>query len=132
MKQSYLELPGFEFVFLEESFVTDVVARPSSVRFSCSFVLTEHHPLYFDPRPNEFYCYLDGILLFEGVSALEWVNQATSPWVDASGELDYGNIDSLEFESNQYFLEGDWGAMTVSADRASIRFEKDESTPAKL
>ena len=114
MKQ-YIELPGFEHVYLEESYVLAVVVTPASVVFEMEIVLTAKHPEYSAPGPESFECYRVGRLEFGGVSYLEWSEQGSPPATDASGEIDYGHIDSFMWDSGQYELEGDWGVMKVTA-----------------
>lgn len=50
-----------------------------------------------------------------------WVDeQGAPPATDASGEVDFGHIDSLVWDGNAFELEGDWGRMEVSAARAEV------------
>jgi hypothetical protein len=116
---SYEELPGFATYVLEESFVLDVVAKPGVVEFRLEVVLTPEHPEYVKPDADMYLCYRDGRLVIDGVTDIRWAGQGAPPATDASGEVDYGHIDSLSFESGVFELEGDWGSMRVHA--ASVR-----------
>ena len=49
-----------------------------------------------------------------------WGGQGAAPATDASGERDFGHIDSLVWEGDAFRLEGDWGRMEVSAERAEL------------
>ncbi len=60
----YWRLGGLEDVYLEDSWVLDIVARPGTVRFDMDFVLRESHGSYHAPTPGEQYCYKRGRLLF--------------------------------------------------------------------
>ncbi|MBV8800229.1 MAG: hypothetical protein JO208_10540 [Alphaproteobacteria bacterium] len=114
--------PRFEPYYLEDSYVLGVDESDSSrLAFSLLLVLTPRHPLYSAPNPNEQYCYRNGSLTFEGVSAINWADRTFKPVHDAAGEVDYGNIDVFELEpGDRYYLEGDWGRVTVTAKSARI------------
>ena len=45
----YTELDGFENVYLEESYVLAIEARPGTVSFELEVVLTPEHPEYAPP-----------------------------------------------------------------------------------
>jgi hypothetical protein len=119
--QPYEQLPALTDLVLEESYVLDIEARPSTVRFAVDFVLTPRHPSYQPPPPNESNCYRKGELLFTGVRELAWSDQGAPPAHDASGEVDYGNIDALHWQGSRYELEGDWGQMEVLAESLTVR-----------
>ena len=116
----YENLPGFDTYVLEESWVLDVTARPGSVVFRLDLVLTPEHPRYKLPHPGNNLFYLDGQLVFEEVTDLEWVAQGGPPAIDATGEIDYGHIDTMTWDSGLYELQGDWGEMRVRARAARL------------
>jgi hypothetical protein len=118
--KSYVELPGFEHVFLEESYVLAVVARPSEVIFELDVVLTQEHPKYVAPEVGIYLCYWHGRLDFKGVTDLEWTGQGSPPATDASGEIDYGQIDAMTWDVGRFELEGGWGAMNISATTVGL------------
>jgi hypothetical protein len=113
-------LDGLEFIYLEDSFVLDIVATPGAVKFEMDFVLTAEHPEYAQPNANEQYCYRRGSLNFERASECVWRDQGLPPARDADDELDFGNIDSFSWQSDSFSLEGDWGTMTIVASNARI------------
>ncbi|WP_433159652.1 hypothetical protein [Kribbella sp. CA-247076] len=116
----YEDMPGFEHFVLEESFVLDVAAKPGSVKFRLEVVLTPDHPKYVAPGPDSYLCYRDGRLEFDGVTELEWTGQGAPPATDASGETDYGHIDTMTWDSGLYELTGDWGQMKIWAASAQV------------
>ena len=120
---SYQRLSGLEEILLEETFVLDIEARPGQVGFLVEFVLTPRHPRYTRPRPGEVFCFRRGQLSFKDVSECYWLEQGLRPARDSSGEFDYGNIDSFEWEDNQFVLEGDWGTMRLNAERVRIEID---------
>lgn len=113
---AYTALPQLSGLLLEESYVLGIEARPTSVRFVLDLVLTREHPRYADPVPGEQYCFRRGHIEFVGVRRLLWTAQGAPPARDASGELDYGNIDLFNASEIGYELEGTWGRMEVQAD----------------
>ena len=50
----------------------------------------------------------------QGVTALRWDGQGGRPAVDASGELDYGSIDTFAHDGDLYTLAGDFGRIEVT------------------
>jgi hypothetical protein len=116
----YEELPGFEVFVLEESWVLDVTARPTSVVFRLELVLTPAHPRYQSPEPGNNLYYVAGQLVFDDVEDLEWTAQGAPPATDATGEIDYGHIDAMTWDSGLYELQGDWGEMRVRARTARV------------
>ena len=95
-------------------------ATPGEVTFDVDLVLTPEHPAYTPPPPNETECGRVGRVRFVEVHELVWGGQGAAPATDASGERDFGHIDSLEWDGGTFRLEGDWGRMEVSAARAHV------------
>jgi hypothetical protein len=117
---SYEELPGLGSYVFEESFVLDVAAKPAVVSFRLEVVLTPEHPAYVAPGPDTYLCYRDGRLEFDGVTDLEWTGQGALPATDASGEIDYGHIDTMTWDAGLFELQGDWGTMRIWAKSARV------------
>lgn len=115
-------IPGLEGIYLEDSWVVGIVARPGVFEMTADLVLSESHPAYEPPRPGEQYCYRRGVLRFERVSTLTWEGQGAAPAVDASGEEDYGSIDSLAGTDGGYLIEGDFGRVAVSSVAPTVVF----------
>ncbi|TWD73100.1 hypothetical protein FB561_6985 [Kribbella amoyensis] len=113
--KAYTELPGFEHMFLKESYVLGVTAGPAYVDFALEVVLTPGHSEYEAPGPEMYLCYRNGHLRFGDVEYLEWAGQGSPPSIDATGEVDYDNIDVFEWDSQQYALQGGFGAMKLTA-----------------
>lgn len=124
---AYTSLPQLSGFLLEESYVLDIEARPSFVRFVLDLVLTPEHPQFADPVPGEQYCFRRGHIEFLGVRRLLWTAQGAPPARDASGELDYGNIDLLNASDIGYELEGSWGRIELQAQEVRAVLEPDSS-----
>jgi hypothetical protein len=118
--KSYLELPDLAEIVLEESWVRGVVAEPGVVRFDVEFVLTEQHPAYHPPLPDEQFCYHRGTLSISGVTKSVWAAQGARPSNDADDETDFGHIDALTWDPAHVALEGDWGQMDLDATSVEV------------
>lgn len=111
----YFEFPGFDQLYLEDSFILDVIARPGSVVFVAEIVLREEHPGYRPPRSSEKYCYRRGRITFGGVGRLTWLRGDVVPARDATGETDFGGFDEFGLDGRTYILSGDFGTLQMEA-----------------
>src|SRR5882672_6810127 len=111
----YYQLRGLEHVYLEDSYVLDIQISPSCIEFSLLLVLTEQHPLYSPPPPDEQYCYRKAVLRFPNVERVEWLEKSLRPYTDATGTVDYGNIDEFLMEGEHYYISGDWGKLKIKS-----------------
>lgn len=118
----YSELEELRLFYLEDSWVLDVTARPGSLALTLDVVLLKGHPDYRSPLPGEQYCYKRGALRFEGVTTLNWEKQGTPPSKDASGEFDYGSIDTFDFEGDNYRVMGPFGEILFRAQMVRMVF----------
>lgn len=112
-RSSYLTITSIADLYLEESYVLDIVESASELVFVLEAVLTSSHPGYGTPAAGERYCYRDGVLVFAEVDRVEWAERSFRRSEDASGTTDLGNIDSLSSEDGVYSVEGDWGAVRI-------------------
>ncbi len=117
------ELIGIQ---LQDSFVLSWGMNRDSLVFDVEFSLWPEHPQYQTPKPNEWTCYQRGKLLFEGVSSQQGLlsidNVRSS--TDASGELDYGNIDELEeINDGEFRICGDFGVAHIFCRQLKIEIE---------
>ena len=126
----YYQLEGFEHVYLEDSYVLDIRTDSTSVEFSLCVVLTEEHPLYRAPLAGEQYCYRRGLLRFPHVERVEWMEKSIMPSTDATGAVDYGNIDEFYLADGHYYLRGDWGRLEIKSSPPSLQVQN--SAPAIL
>jgi hypothetical protein len=112
--KGYDQLPGFEHLYLEDSWVLGVHESDDELRFDVEAVLTESHPDWHPPKDREVYAYKRLALVFARPRQVTWLRRMSGPpAVDASGEVDYGNIDLFEWENDTYELEGEWGRVRV-------------------
>jgi hypothetical protein len=121
----YTEIPQIEHFVLEESWVLDIAASPGRLVIRIELVFDKDHPDLKPAPVGDVYYTREGILSFEGVSRLEWIDQGARPSLDATGELDYGNIDSMSWEDERYELEGDFGTIILTASQLHLELLND-------
>jgi hypothetical protein len=118
---SYETLPGLEHLYLEDSWVLGVNESATSLSFDLDAVITEQHPGWHPPKPGEQYAYRRVALTFPALRSVEWLRRGGRPATDASGETDWGNIDSFMVgDGGVYELEGDWGHVRVASDQPEV------------
>jgi len=127
-KVPYYEISGFEDVFLEDSWVYEIREDSSELVFSLDFVLREKHKLYAPPLSNEQYCYRRGYIRFHKPSAVTWLRKTMTPYVDVTGEADFGNIDTFYFFGDHFHLEGGWGELEIVSPPPTIDFVEAKKT----
>jgi hypothetical protein len=110
----YTELTNFKGVFLEDSFVLSIKRGLDIIIFECDFVLTEENYYYQSPKEDEQYCYRKGSLIFKNILDANWFEGILESYFrDANDEFDLGNIDLFQINGDSYYLEGDWGKVTI-------------------
>lgn len=116
----YSKLPGFDHLYLEDSYVLAILDEAAEVRFEMEFVLTEQHPDFRPPRSGEQYCYRRGTMRFPKVAEVTKFLRQDVRSQDATGEADMGNIDSFAWCGGQYRLEGDWGRLDIRCGKPTV------------
>lgn len=125
---NYFELKEFKGLYLEDSFVLNIIETAKLFSFQMEFVLTEEHPKYKAPLGNEMYYYHYGVINFIEPKQVLWkVRNQKAASIDANGECDYGNIDIFLKSEDEYFLEGDWGSVLIKCD--DLEVELNEQSP---
>ncbi|HYO60730.1 MAG TPA: hypothetical protein VEU29_02405 [Actinomycetota bacterium] len=118
--QSYWELDGFESLYLEDSFLLDVVARPGSLVIEVELVLKEDHPAFRSPQPGERYCYRRGRISFEEVKHLTWLASGFMPARDATGTVDWGGFDEFGRDGSTFVFAADFGRVELEASACRV------------
>ncbi|MDD7973933.1 hypothetical protein [Roseinatronobacter alkalisoli] len=119
---NYSIMPIFAHLYLEDSYVLGIVSFGDIIEFQMEFVLHEDHPFYCDPKPDEQYCYKRGGLKFSNIRSLKEFVRTDVKAVDATGEVDFGNIDSFVCRNHRYVLEGEWGKLDIESDEPTITY----------
>ena len=120
---NYYEIPSLSNIYLEDSYVLSVREAEDSLIFELEAVLTESHPKYKKPQEGEKHCYRKIFLRFLNVDSFEWLDKRFMAYADASGEFDYGNIDSFVGCDDGYELTGDWGRVAIKGQAVDIIVE---------
>ena len=108
-----MHVPDLAGLYLEDSYVLAISETPRRLSFMLDAVLTPAHPRYRAPLPGEQHCYATGVLIFEGITTIEWIRRSPLRSVDAAGNVDVGNIDSLTVDGASWRIEGDWGQVRL-------------------
>ncbi|MCW2751977.1 MAG: hypothetical protein JWR83_3087 [Aeromicrobium sp.] len=111
----YTELSGLEHLYLEDSWVRGIEQTEASFTFTVDAVLTEDHPLWRPKLPGEQYSYLKIRLRWDSVEEVVWSTLRFDAALDASGTVDFGNIDAFSFEGVEYSIEGGWGQVQITS-----------------
>jgi len=94
---------------VENSYVISIDVMPYVLHLKMDFFLTTDHPEYVIPPENIWGCYRRGLLEIKEFDLIVWRAGKIKPAYDATGEFDYGNLDTLEVIENRIQLVGDWG-----------------------
>lgn len=121
--KNYYEINDFENLYLEDSFVLGIETSSEGVVFIMDFVLTERHPNYSQPSPEENYCYCKGRIKFIKPNFVNWISRNDSNFIGKDHESDLGNIDSFFFDGDKFVLSGDWGELEISPESIAVEYE---------
>jgi len=82
---------------------------------------------YENPKKDEYTCYKPAILTFKNVKEIKGLLEMSQvkPSTDPDGARDYGNIEDLQENSEGFFLEGDFGSVSIIG--GEINFEIKET-----
>jgi hypothetical protein len=116
---NYWQFPGFENIYLEDSYVLSINDK-TSIQILLEAVLTENHSLYTQPLPEEQYCYRRMSVNFPHPQTYDLVLNNISPIADPDGSVDYGNIDEFFMADGKYYLTGEWGELTIVSDPPTL------------
>ncbi|MFE1292762.1 hypothetical protein [Streptomyces sp. NPDC058751] len=117
MRDDYPSFPGFENAYLEDSYVLDVAVHPGILTLQLDLLLLPSHPEWRHPLPGERACFRPATIVFPRVRDVRWTGQGVvKPAIGASGTLDFGSVDSLTRDADNYMLLGDWGKILLKSD----------------
>lgn len=121
---SYTADSRFHGLWLEESFHLEIRQTGDTISLGFEFYLTEDHPLWSEPKPDEWGCYKKGWLIFSSVTSFALNPTNNRPSSDATGEMDFGNVDTFKIAGNNYMIMTDWGTIDLVADAVKVELEK--------
>ena len=124
MSDNYPNFPGFESVCLEDSYVLDISVHPAVLSLRLDLMLLPGHREYGASSPGDRACFRRATIVFSPVSDLHWTGQRiVKPAIDASGTLDFGSVDSLTHDKDNYELQGDWGTILLKSSMPSLSID---------
>ena len=121
---AYYELSVLEQIYLEDSFVLGVEVLPGTVKIQLDLVLREGHPSYVVPGAGEQYCFWKAVLKLEEVSEVTWHMPTGAPAIDASGDIEYGGIDSYEVDGSVHRIVGEIGVLAINCGWYSLHLDE--------
>lgn len=111
---NYWQFPGFEHIYLEDSYVLGCEAKNASVEILIEAVIKEKNPLYSQPLPGEAYCYRRMKIKFPRSQRYHLIPKKMNPIQNLDGSIDWGNIDEFFLaDDGKYHLVGEWGEITI-------------------
>lgn len=117
----YFDFPGFENIYLEDSYLLGVTEDETEIRFLLEVVLSNQHSKYSAPRTGEQHCYKRGEIVFQNVTKKGWNRKSMIPIADPSGEPDFGNIDVFIQQNGVYQIAGEWGEIYITGSKPELR-----------
>jgi hypothetical protein len=120
----YPTFPGFEHIYLEDSYVLDVENDTQYCEIKMDFVLTEGHPLYQKPGSEEAHCFRRGVIRFERLKNAKWIGRTETAARDATGEIDFGCLEEFFFDGEKYILFGEIGRLEIWADPPIVSYSE--------
>ncbi|PAV26323.1 hypothetical protein CF392_06395 [Tamilnaduibacter salinus] len=120
----WTEFELFNGIDLNDSFVLGWQAEDQRLSFDLELSIWPASEYYTSAKEGEYTCYRKAVLIFdqiEGYQGLLSIDEAPRS-TDASGEIDYGNIDQLFVRGNQYIVEGDFGRVEVQGGDLRLEF----------
>ncbi|WP_159420216.1 hypothetical protein, partial [Pseudomonas syringae] len=119
---NYYEILSLSNFYFEDSYVLSIDEVAGSLIFELAAVLTKNHPKYEEPKNGEQYCYRKVLLRFFNADSIEWFDRRLIGFVDSTGDLDYGNIESFVRVDGAYALSGDWGRVIIRGGEVEAVF----------
>ena len=117
------EMEIFKGIDLNDSFVLSWAHKPNEVVFDLEASIWPESKYYEKPLKDEYTCYKHARLSIINIKEIKGLKEMSQvlPATDATGEKDYGNIDTLKKSKDGYYLEGEFGSVSIVG--GEIHFE---------
>jgi len=111
----WTELEQFLGIDLNDSFILSWRLEGRSVHFELEASIWPESEHYMPPKPGEYTCYRRATLAFKNIiECIGLPSMDSAPTsADAAGEIDFGNIDSLQILADGFSVSGDFGAVNI-------------------
>ena len=110
---SKTDIPALAGFRLEDSYVLDLVTLDTAVVFVVDLAITPEHPEYQQPGAGEQLSFRRARLEVSGARTVHWVERVMRGFTDATGEVDFGCIDSWRLKGELSVITGDWGVLEI-------------------
>ena len=119
------DMECFRGIDLNDSFVLSWKLEEWGLCFLLEASVWPGSEYYQPPKDNEYTCYREATLCFRDFDSVRGLKAMSlvRPSVDANGELDYGNIDSLAQVPQGFDISGDFGNVLVKGGHLEFRIE---------
>jgi hypothetical protein len=118
------DMKEFEGIYLEDCFVSSWEEAEDELRICIRASLWPGHPDYTEPKPDEWTCYKDAMLVFlkkTSVSGLPAMDQVDHN-IDPDGSIDYGGLNTLSLNPDgTYCLTGGFGQVSIECSGLEIQ-----------
>ncbi|HWT31433.1 MAG TPA: hypothetical protein VEB68_12205 [Croceibacterium sp.] len=111
--------PRFQGIDFERSYLLGVIYDDESLTLEMEFNLTEAHPAYQAPSPDEEGCFRAGYVRFADIGDLQ-IDKAPA---QDGGTVDYSIVHSVKGDGERFEFSTGWGEIKVSAK--SVRLALD-------
>jgi len=120
------EMDIFKGIDLNDSFILSWHLSANDLVFEIEASIWPESKYYEKPKKDEYTCYKPAVLEFKNIKeikGLREMSQVTAS-TDASGEKDYGNIETFKKSNEGFHLEGDFGSVSISGGEMSFEVKK--------
>ena len=111
----WTEFEKFRGIDLNDSFILGWRHEGQNVIFELEASIWSESEHYLPPQPGEYRCYRRATLAFKNIrECIGLPPMGSAPKAtDATGEIDFGNIDSLQILNDGFSVEGDFGTANI-------------------
>ena len=123
---NWKEMEIFKGIDLNDTFVLSWNSAGNELNFALEASIWPESEFYEKPKKEEYTCYKPARLRFKNIKNIHGLLSMDEavPSTDASGEKDYGNIESLVKTDDGFSLEGDFGSVTISCGEMSFEIKE--------
>ena len=119
---SWRQLREFADVDLTKSFVLSWHVEADALVIDIDLYLEADHPFYEKPRPAEKVCIRPAFIEFPFCDELQMDGEGGGDVIEIAGNIGHGAITDLcVLEDGRYAISGEFGTVSVNAERPILR-----------